>query len=809
MVEEIYWLDSQTVPPVVGGQIGPDQRRLVGDKAFYLSSVASTGHPIVPGFVVGALVWREFLETYEWTEPLLAELLSSRLYLNVDDPRQLQRVARHIRACIEAALLPPSLEAALSAACLSWHCPELIFRPSPTLPHLSGLLEARVCPNEPREIALALKQTWAEAFRARSLFYWQRRGISLSELNLAVLVQPWRYAAFKGTVQASSHRQSDSPARAMPSFQISSCSCDHDSSVTEPSEGIISCSVAASSNVCVPGETLLPEIKQLIEEEARSLVPELGTNFYLEWAVSPGDTPGDYQGLSVAVGSELQLELTQVQPMASPKLKPQQKLSISADTEKGVMGRLGGMPAASGKAMANAFVITEDSEITSPIPPGRILVAKAISPQWLYAIGDAAGFVTEWGGLTSHAAILAREIGIPAVVGVAAATKMIASDEPLLIDGTTGEILRLRERGMGDWEQGSKGAADLGTSIPPCPPFERTSGKDTPRLPVSSAPSLPIPPAKVPPPTPFTHRIAKLAEPMATQLFVSLSQPKNLDQFAELPLDGVGLLRSELMALSIVGNQHPRQWIEGQGRSEEFIAQMAAQVKAFCLAFPGQPLFYRALDWRGNEFPGDRAEPNPILGLHGAFSYMQDSTLFDLELAVIARLQQWGYTNIRLILPFVRDVVEFEFCKNAVARAGIHRVAGFQLWMMAEVPSVLLLLPEYIKAGVQGIAIGTNDLTQLLLALDRNQEQFATVFEAQHPAVKRAIHQIIQMANTAGIPCSVCGNLCGAHPELVEDLIRWGVSAISVEPDAVERTYKAIARAEKRLLLEAARRQLP
>lgn len=305
------------------------------------------------------------------------------------------------------------------------------------------------------------------------------------------------------------------------------------------------------------------------------------------------------------------------------------------------------------------------------------------------------------------------------------------------------------------------------------------------------------------------HQIATFAEPMATQLFVSLSQPKNLDRFAGLPLDGVGLLRSELMALSIVGNQHPRHWIDRPLRSEEFIAQMAAQVKEFCLAFPGQPLFYRALDWRSNEFPGDSQEANPILGLHGTFSYTQDSTLFELELAVIARLQQWGYTNIRLLLPFVRDVEEFEFCKNAVARAGINRVAGFQLWIMAEVPSVLLLLPEYIKAGVEGIAIGTNDLTQLLLAADRNQEQFATVFESPHPAVKRAIHQIIQMANTAGIPCSVCGNLCGAHPELVEDLIRWGVSAISVEPDAVERTYKAIARAEKRLLLEAARRQLP
>ncbi|GAB4300858.1 MAG: hypothetical protein Fur0025_40770 [Oscillatoriaceae cyanobacterium] len=803
-MEEIYWLDSKSVPPVAGGRIGPEQRRLVGDKAFYLSAVARTGHPIVPGFVVGALVWREFLETYDWAEPLLADLLSSRLYLNVDDPRQLQRSARHIRTCIEEAILPPSLETALSAACLSWQCPQLIFRPSPTLPHLSGLLEARLCRNEPKEIALALKQTWAEAFRARCLFYWQRREISLSDLNLAVLVQPWRSAAFKGTVQASSTNQWNSPGRAMPSFKISSCSCEQDSLISHMSEGIVSSSVPHSGKICI-SETELPELwKQLIEEEARSLVPELGNNFYLEWAVCPGDTVGEYPGLSVSVCSQLQLELTQVQPLAESKLMPQKQLGISTSlraqvatypgqkevgilpTGDGVRGTLGGLPAAGGKAMANAFVIPEGREITEPIPPGRILVAKAISPQWLYAIGDAAGFVTEWGGMTSHAAILAREIGIPAVVGVAAATETIAPDEPLLIDGTTGEIHRMGEREMGSGgRMGRSGRMVASPSSPPSP----------------SAPPSPS--------SPLAHQIATFAEPMATQLFVSLSQPKNLDRFAGLPLDGVGLLRSELMALSIVGNQHPRHWIDRPLRSEEFIAQMAAQVKEFCQAFPGQPLFYRALDWRGNEFPGDSQEANPILGLHGTFSYTQDSTLFELELAAIARLQQWGYPNIRLLLPFVRDVEEFEFCKNAVARAGINRVAGFQLWMMAEVPSVLLLLPEYIKAGVEGIAIGTNDLTQLLLAADRNQEQFATVFESPHPAVKRAIHQIIQMANTAGIPCSVCGNLCGAHPELVEDLIRWGVSAISVEPDAVERTYKAIARAEKRLLLEAARRQLP
>ena len=135
-------------------------------------------------------------------------------------------------------------------------------------------------------------------------------------------------------------------------------------------------------------------------------------------------------------------------------------------------------------------------------------------------------------------------------------------------------------------------------------------------------------------------------------------------------------------------------------------------------------------------------------------------------------------------------------------------MSQFQLWMMAEVPSVLFLLPEYVKAGVAGISIGTNDLTQLLLGVDREQGQLAKVFNERHPAVMSAIAQLIQMAKTAGIPCSICGQAPALYPEIIDQLVQWGITSISVEPEAVERTYQAIARAEQRLILAAARRKL-
>ena len=153
-------------------------------------------------------------------------------------------------------------------------------------------------------------------------------------------------------------------------------------------------------------------------------------------------------------------------------------------------------------------------------------------------------------------------------------------------------------------------------------------------------------------------------------------------------------------------------------------------------------------------------------------------------------------------------MAEFSFCRGKVEQAGLTQVPQFQLWMMAEVPSVLFLLPEYVKAGVEGISIGTNDLTQLLLGVDREQGQITTVLNERHPAVMGAIAQLIQMAKTAGIPCSICGQAPAIYPEIIDQLVEWGITSISVEPEAVERTYKAIARAEQRLILAAARKQL-
>jgi pyruvate,water dikinase len=298
---------------------------------------------------------------------------------------------------------------------------------------------------------------------------------------------------------------------------------------------------------------------------------------------------------------------------------------------------------------------------------------------------------------------------------------------------------------------------------------------------------------------------------IATRLLVNLSQPSLIEQVLSLPVDGVGLLRSELMVLNILEGQHPLHWLDN-GRQDVLLEQWYEQILQFAQAFAPRPVFYRSLDWRSRELQSFshnlQSSSHSMLGERGTFSYLVNPAVFELELTALASVQQAGYTNIHLLLPFVRTVEEFYFCRQKVEQARLTQIPHFQLWMMAEVPSVLFLLPEFVKAGVQGISIGTNDLTQLLLGVDREQGQLAKAFDERHPAVMNAVAQLIRTAREAGIPCSICGQAPALYPEIIEHLIEWGITSISVEPEAVARTYQAIARAEQRLILEAARRQM-
>jgi pyruvate,water dikinase len=263
--------------------------------------------------------------------------------------------------------------------------------------------------------------------------------------------------------------------------------------------------------------------------------------------------------------------------------------------------------------------------------------------------------------------------------------------------------------------------------------------------------------------------------------------------------------------LEALGGSHPRLLLE-QGRGAEFVDRMAEALSVFALGFAPRPITYRTIDFRTNEFRnlegGERFEPeeaNPMIGYRGALRAMHEPDLFRLELDAIIQVWKARHTNLHVMIPFVRTPRELVACRSVMEESGLLAQPGFELWIMAEVPSVLFHLERYAALGVAGISIGSNDLTQLLLGADRDSELLAELFDERDPAVVEYLRELIPRARALGLKTSICGQAPSVHPEYAELLVRAGIDAISVNFDVVEQTRRMIARAEQRILLEAAR----
>lgn len=773
------------------GQIHPSDRSEVGDKAFYLNEVARRGYPTAPGFIVSAETLSTWLQGGDWQEPLLVDLLDTSRYLNIDDADELQAIAQKIRHEIFMAKLPSPWTRALQSAVESWDATTLIFRPSLSIstdsaragysrrnyPNLSQLLESHLSGNQPDELTQALKQTWAELFRARSLFCLQRYGISLKQVCLAVLVQPIEGAIASGylhagpidfeiraTVGASmaiacgdvipDFYRVDRTTRQVQHRQLGRKVCTYQA--TEIGWKTALLDQERQQQYALPESDL-----DTLIELAQKLAGDLAPNFQLKWTLLPLEET-ECESASERSSSLL---LTQVSPREPPPggLDPNlEGLQLSPSTAERTS--IQGIAVSGGVVIARAVAVDRAEGFPENIPPGQILVASAISADWLPQIQQAAGFVTERGGTTSHGAILARELGIPAVVGVANAIELLPTGEWIQIDGDRGEVRRMPE------------AANL----------EDPQREDRT------------------PPIPSRPKIPSEDIPIATQLWVNLSQPSLIDEVAKFPVDGVGLIRGERIAIEGLENpngQNIERW-QDKTQQTEIVDRLVECLSDFARSFAPRPIYYRAFN------VCDNRQTNPVLGIQGTFRIQLEPSLFDLELSALARVRKAGYTNLHVMLPFVRTVEEFQFCRQRAERSGLLQDPSFELWIMAEVPSVVFLLPDFVRAGVGGIAIGSNDLTQLILGADRDSSQMTQVFEARHPAVLAAIRQLIETARALNIPCSICGDAPVQYPESIDSLVEWGITAISVPPKAVESTYSAIARAERRLLLEAARRQL-
>ncbi|HEY9227015.1 MAG TPA: putative PEP-binding protein, partial [Gemmatimonadaceae bacterium] len=424
-----------------------------------------------------------------------------------------------------------------------------------------------------------------------------------------------------------------------------------------------------------------------------------------------------------------------------------------------------GLGASPGRASGVVRVL-ESPTNGAALQNGEVLVTHMTSPDWVPIMRRAAAIVTETGGMTSHAAIVARELSLPCVVGAHDATRSLVTGTAVTVDGETGTV--------------STGVA---------PEKPTTARAPTSQTPTSDFERGPI---------------------TATKIYVNLANPDRAAEIAQRDVDGIGLLRAEFMMVEALEHMHPRAFLAARS-ADEFVERMARSLRTFAQAFQPRPVVYRTMDFRSNEFRNlkggadhEPIEANPMIGYRGCFRYTREPDLFALECRALAVVRR-DFENLHLMIPFVRTAHELEACLALIHASPLGDDQRLERWIMAEVPSVVYWLPRYAELGVSGVSIGSNDLTQLMLGVDRDSELFGAGYDERDGAVLNTIESIIRECRRLGLTCSICGQAPSVHPEYAEQLVRWGIDSISVNVDAIERTRRNVAIAERSLVLDQAR----
>jgi pyruvate,water dikinase len=360
-----------------------------------------------------------------------------------------------------------------------------------------------------------------------------------------------------------------------------------------------------------------------------------------------------------------------------------------------------------------------------------------------------------------HAAIVSRELGIPCIVGTGNATKVLKDGMLVTVDANKGVVY--------------EGAVDVAKEM-------------------------------------IEEEKTKYELVTATKIYVNIAEPEVAEKVAKLNCDGVGLLRAEFMIANI--GTHPRKLIE-EKRENEFIEKLAEGIARIAGAFYPRPVIYRTTDFKSNEYRnlegGEKYEPiesNPMIGYRGCIRYLKEPDVFRLELRAIKKVRdEMLLKNVNVMLPFVRKVDEVIRIKEIMKEEGLERSKDFKLWIMVEVPSTVFLIEKFCEAGIDGVSIGSNDLTQLILGLDRDSSIIAEQFDERDEAVLRAIKYVIDVCRKYNVTVSICGQAPSVWPEYAEKLVEYGITSISVNPDAIDRTRKIVASAEQKIILEMARKK--
>ena len=751
---------------------------LVGGKGANLGEMTQAGFPIPFGFILTSHAYFEFLN-HNHLMPKIKTFLSQ---VNVENPVELHQASTHIRKLIEEGDIPQNLVKKIiyfydhlklkeeKKPLTFWHLtaykirqlyqsPLVAVRSSATaedLPDASFAGQQETYLNIKGETHLlhAVKKCWSSLFTERAIFYRQTKNFDHFKVGLSVVVQRMIQSEKSGIAFSIDPVQNDKNKIVIEAifglgeYIVSGKVTPDHYEVDKKTFTIVKKEIKQQKVKLVKKGI---KNKEVILSKAEGYLQKLSDEEIIKVALLVKDIERHYyfpQDIEWAIEGK-KVFIVQSRPVTTVNQQKQEKskdLSLAVDKYPILVGA----PASFGIAFGPVKILHSPKEIEK-IEKGDVLVATQTNPDYVPAMKKAAAIITDKGGRTSHAAIVSRELGIPAVVGTEKATKILKDGQIVTVNGSTGEIF-------------------LGKVV--------LSGRKADEKSHSSFKTL-------------------------TKIYVNLAEPDEAEKVAKMNVDGVGLLRAEFMMANI--GIHPKKAIS-EKKEKEFVKRLTSDLLKFAYSFNPRPVIYRATDFKTNEYRnllgGKEFEPkeeNPMLGFRGASRYLVYKDVFLLELRALANIWERGFRNLHLMIPFLRVPWELIAIKEIISDFGILNYPEFKLFMMVEVPAAALAIEEFLKIGVDGISIGSNDLTMMLLGVDRDNEAVSYLYDERNPVVLETMINIVKAAKKFGVTSSICGQAASDYPQIVERLVEAGITSLSVNIDAVERTKELVYEIEKKL----------
>jgi pyruvate,water dikinase len=742
----------------------------VGGKGANLGEMFGARFPVPDGFCVTAEAYFEFLAKTD----LKAKIESELAGLDVQDSKKLQATSKDIKKLIMSAEMPSETETSIQEAYQKLGSDHFVaVRSSATaedLPEASFAGQQATFLNIKGDAALlkAVKECWASLFESRAIFYRVENKFDHMQVGIAVPVQIMVQSDASG-IMFTVDPVTDDMTRIMIEAGLGLGEAIVSGSVTpdrylvdKQSMQIIDKEINHQEwqiNKTDSGDkhvslTSKQKAEQKISDKAILELAKLGADLEKHYN-APQDIEWAVEGDKVYI--------VQTRPITTLKAKSGDVEATPVDNAVDATNAkviLKGAAASTGIGSGKVVVIHSPNEIDQ-IKEGDVLVTEMTTPDFVPAMKRASAIVTDQGGRTCHAAIVSREIGIPCVVGTETATKDLKTGQTISVDGAKGIVYE----GIIKVAKAKTVREGLGT--------------------MTGQHEAPI---------------------TATKIYVNLAEVELAEEIARRDVDGVGLLRAEFIIAAM--GKHPRAMID-EGKSAEFVDKLADGLRRFASAFNPRPVTYRATDFKTNEYKnlegGDKYEQhedNPMIGYRGASRYIKEPDLFKLELEAIRRIWSEDLSNLHLMIPFVRTTTELKAVLKLVDNSGLRENKDFHVLMMAEIPANVILIEEFLACGVDGISIGSNDLTQLTLGIDRDNAKLEEEFDERNPAVMQSMAKLIRKTREAGKTVSICGQAPSDYPEVVQLFVENGATSISVNPDAIEKTRNVVASIEKRILLD-------